>query len=128
MLATFVRKRMSQMTLVTNKQGTCFVCYRNTGPILSSSQACVNYLSKNSKCDVQCHCWPYTTNNICSQTRCSRTNKANNGGQCFENFYFQSRQPITCGTERRRFACQIWKNNLADVKIDIMFSPISHPQ
>ena len=88
----------------------------------------MNCLSLNLKCNVQSHCWPYTTSTIFSQASRSRANIANDGRQCFGNFYFQSRQPITDGTERRRFACQIWKNNLAHIKIDIMFSPIRHPQ
>ena len=128
MLATFARKRMSQMNLVTNRKETCFICYRNTGLTLRPSQACVNYLSRNSKCSVQSHCWPYTTNNIFSQTRCSTTNKVNNGRHCFGNFYFQSRPPITNRTERRRFDCQIRKNNLSDIKINIMISRISYQQ
>jgi hypothetical protein len=129
MFVTFATKWMSQMTLVTNRKETCSICYRNTVLTVRPRQDCEKGLSINLKCNVQSHCWPpYITNSISSQTTCLRANNANDGRQCFGNFYFQSRQYITDGTERRRFACQVWKNNLEDIKIDTMFSPIRHPQ
>jgi hypothetical protein len=76
--------------------------YRNTGPTLRPSQAYVNYLSMNYKCNVQSHCWPHTTNTIFSQTSCPITNKANDGRHCFENFYLKLREPINNCAKRRK--------------------------
>ena len=93
-----------KINLAMDRKEMFCMCYQNAGFTLRPSQACANYLSMNSWCNVQSHCWSYTANNNFSQNSCLRIITANDGGQCFGIFSCKSRGSITKCTERTKGA------------------------
>ena len=93
-----------------NVQSHCWPYTNNTSAMFRATVG----LTRPYKCNVQSHCWPYRTNIIFRQTSCPRTNKANNGRQCFGNFYFQARKPITNSTGRRKGASHLCRHKVIE--------------